>query len=152
GRNLKKVALELGGSDPFIVLGTDDLDAVVTAAAAARLDNSGQSCNAAKRFIVVDELYDAFLTKFTAEMADSQLGEPSLEERALGPRSSVEAATRVESQVERAKSQGATAVIGGPRDGAFYPPTVLTGVTVGMDAYREEFFGPVGVVYRVADE
>jgi succinate-semialdehyde dehydrogenase/glutarate-semialdehyde dehydrogenase len=152
GRNLKKVALELGGSDPFIVLGTDDLDAVVTAAAAARLDNTGQSCNAAKRFIVVDDLYEAFLSKFTAEMAASPLGDPTLEETVLGPLSSVEAATRVEAQVERAKAQGATAVIGGPRDGAFYPPTVLTGVTPDMDAYREEFFGPVGVVYRVADE
>ena len=152
GRNLKKVALELGGSDPFIVLGADDLDAVVTAAAAARLDNTGQSCNAAKRFIVVDELYDAFLEKFAAEMGASQLGDPTLEDTALGPLSSVEAATRVEAQVERAKAQGATAVIGGPRDGAYYPPTVLTGVTPAMDAYREEFFGPVGVVYRVADE
>jgi succinate-semialdehyde dehydrogenase/glutarate-semialdehyde dehydrogenase len=152
GRNLKKVALELGGSDPFIVLGADDLDAVVAAAAAARLDNTGQSCNAAKRFIVVDELYDAFLSKFTAEMAAATLGDPTLEETALGPLSSVEAATRVEAQVERAKAQGATAVIGGPRDGAFYPPTVLTGVTPAMDAYREEFFGPVGVVYRVPDE
>jgi succinate-semialdehyde dehydrogenase/glutarate-semialdehyde dehydrogenase len=152
GRNLKKVALELGGSDPFILLGTDDLDAVAAAAAAARLDNSGQSCNAAKRFIVVDELYDAFLAKFTAEMAAATLGDPALEETALGPLSSIEAATRVEAQVDRAKAQGATAVIGGARDGAYYPPTVLTGVTPEMDAYREEFFGPVGVVYRVADE
>jgi succinate-semialdehyde dehydrogenase/glutarate-semialdehyde dehydrogenase len=152
GRNLKKVALELGGSDPFIVLGADDLDAVVTAAAAARLDNTGQSCNAAKRFIVVDELYDDFLTKFTAEMAGATLGDPTLEETALGPLSSEDAAARVAAQVDRAVAQGATAVIGGPRDGAYYPPTVLTGVTPDMDAYREEFFGPVGVVYRVPDE
>ena len=152
GRNLKKVALELGGSDPFILLGTDDLDAVVAAAASARLDNSGQSCNAAKRFIVVDELYDEFLAKFTAEMAAATLGDPTLEETALGPLSSEEAAARVEAQVEKAKAQGAKAVIGGPRNGAYYPPTVLTDVTPEMDAYREEFFGPVGVVYRVADE
>jgi succinate-semialdehyde dehydrogenase / glutarate-semialdehyde dehydrogenase len=152
GRHLKKVALELGGSDPFIVLGADDLDAVVEAAAAARLDNTGQSCNAAKRFIVVDRLYDAFLEKFTAAMAASELGDPTLEETALGPLSSLEAATRLEGQVEKAVAQGATKVIGGARDGAYYPPTVLTGVTPKMDAYREEFFGPVGVVYRVPDE
>jgi len=153
GRHLKKVALELGGSDPFIVLATDDLDSVVEAATAARLDNTGQSCNAAKRFIVVDGLYDAFLTKFTAAMAASPLGEPSSEETVLGPLSSIEAATRLQDQVDRAVAQGATlATGGGARDGAYYPPTVLTGVTPAMDAYREEFFGPVGVVYRVADE
>jgi len=152
GRHLKKVALELGGSDPFILLATDDLDAAVEAATAARLDNTGQSCNAAKRFIVMDGLYDAFLEKFTAAMAASSLGDPTSEDTVLGPLSSLEAATRVEDQVDRAVAQGATKVIGGARDGAFYPPTVLTGVTPKMDAYREEFFGPVGVVYRVADE
>ena len=152
GRHLKKVALELGGSDPFILLATDNLDAVAEAAAAARLDNTGQSCNAAKRFIVVDELYDDFVAKFSAAMSASQLGDPTAEETALGPLSSLEAATRVEDQVNRAVSQGAKKVIGGDRDGAWYPPTVLTDVTPDMDAYREEFFGPVGVVYRVADE
>src|SRR5437762_8073834 len=152
GRHLKKVALELGGSDPFIVLATDDLDAVVAAAIAARLDNSGQSCNAAKRFIVVDGLYDEFLAKFTAAMAASPLGDPMARGTVLGPLSSVEAATRLAGQVDRAVAQGATVVIGGSRDGAYYPPTVLTGVTPDMDAYREEFFGPVAVVYRVADE
>jgi succinate-semialdehyde dehydrogenase/glutarate-semialdehyde dehydrogenase len=152
GRHLKKVALELGGSDPFIVLAAHDIGAVAEAAVAARLDNTGQSCNAAKRFIVVDGLYDEFLEKFTAAMAASELGDPTSEETAIGPLSSVEAATRVEGQVERAVAQGATKVIGGARDGAWYPPTVLTDVTPAMDAYREEFFGPVGVVYRVPDE
>jgi succinate-semialdehyde dehydrogenase/glutarate-semialdehyde dehydrogenase len=152
GRHLTKVALELGGSDPFIVLGADDLDAVVEAAAAARLDNTGQSCNAAKRFIVTDGLYDAFLEKFTAAMTAEQPADPMARGTVLGPLSSVEAATRVEDQVDRAVAQGATKVAGGSRDGAFYPPTVLTGVTPKMDAYREEFFGPVGVVYRVPDE
>ncbi len=152
GRNLKKVALELGGSDPFIVLGTDDLDTVVEAAVTARLDNTGQSCNAAKRFIVVDGLYDDFVSKFTAAMAASPMGDPMERGTVLGPLSSVEAATRVEGQVDRAVAQGATKVIGGARDGAYYPATVLTGVTPKMDAYREEFFGPVGVVYKVADE
>ena len=153
GRNLKKVALELGGSDPFIVLATDDLDAVVAAATTARLDNTGQSCNAAKRFIVVDELYDEFLAKFTEQMAAAPLGDPMTRGTVLGPLSSVEAATRLQGQVDRAVAQGATVVTGGgPRDGAYYPPTVLTDVTPEMDAYREEFFGPVGVVYRAADE
>jgi succinate-semialdehyde dehydrogenase/glutarate-semialdehyde dehydrogenase len=153
GRHLKKVALELGGSDPFIVLATDDLDVVVEAATSARLDNTGQSCNGAKRFIVVDGLYDAFLTKFTAAMAAAPMGDPMARGTVLGPLSSVEAATRLQGQVDRAVEQGATLVTGGgARDGAYYPPTVLTGVTPQMDAYREEFFGPVGVVYRVADE
>jgi len=153
GRHLKKVALELGGSDPFIVLATDDLDSVVKAATDARLDNTGQSCNAAKRFIVVDGLYDEFLAKFTAAMAASPLGDPMARGTVLGPLSSVEAATRLQGQVDRAVAQGASvATGGGARDGAYYPATVLTGVTPEMDAYREEFFGPVGVVYRVADE
>ena len=153
GRHLKKVALELGGSDPFLVLATDDLDAVVEAATFARLDNTGQSCNAAKRFIVVDGLYEEFLAKFAAAMAASPMGDPMARGTVLGPLSSVEAATRLQGQVDRAVEQGATLVTGGgSRDGAYYPATVLTGVTPEMDAYREEFFGPVGVVYRVADE
>ena len=152
GRNLKKVALELGGSDPFILLSTDDLDGAVQAAVDARLDNTGQSCNAAKRFIVVDGLYDAFLEKFTAAMRDAKVGDPFAEDTVLGPLSSVTAAERLAEQVDKAVAQGATLVAGGTRDGAFYPGTVLTGVTPQMDAYREEFFGPVGVVYKVADE
>ncbi|HEX6654868.1 MAG TPA: NAD-dependent succinate-semialdehyde dehydrogenase [Candidatus Limnocylindria bacterium] len=152
GRNLKKVALELGGSDPFIVLASNDLDAVAKAAADARLDNTGQSCNAAKRFIVVDALYDDFVGKFTEAMTASPLGDPALDDTVLGPLSSEAAAKRLEEQVNRAVEQGATVVAGGSRDGAFYPSTVLTDVTPEMDAYREEFFGPVGVVYRVKDE
>ena len=152
GRNLKKVALELGGSDPFILLSTDDLDATVQAAVDARLDNTGQSCNAAKRFIVVDDLYDAFVEKFTAAMTANQPGDPTDEETVIGPLSSLTAAERLQSQVDRAVAQGATLAAGGTRDGAFFAPTVLTGVTSDMDAYREEFFGPVAVVYRVEDE
>lgn len=152
GRNLKKVALELGGSDPFILLSTDDLDSAVEAAVAARLDNTGQSCNAAKRFIVVDGLYDAFLEKFTEAMSGAKVGDPFADDTVLGPLSSLTAAERLAEQVDKAVSQGATLVTGGTRDGAFYPGTVLTDVTSDMDAYREEFFGPVGVVYRVADE
>jgi succinate-semialdehyde dehydrogenase/glutarate-semialdehyde dehydrogenase len=152
GRNLKKVALELGGSDPFILLSTDDLDAAVQAAADARLDNTGQSCNAAKRFIIVDGLYDAFVEKFTAAMSSAKVGDPFAEDTVLGPLSSEVAAERLEQQVGKAVAQGATLVTGGTRDGAYFAPTVLTDVSSDMDAYREEFFGPVGVVYRVSGE
>ncbi|MEZ3160581.1 NAD-dependent succinate-semialdehyde dehydrogenase [Microbacterium sp. BWT-B31] len=152
GQHLKKVALELGGSDPFILLSTADLDQTVQAAVEARLDNTGQSCNAAKRFIVVDDLYDAFLEKFTAAMTQAKVGDPFADDTVLGPLSSLAAAERLAAQVDNAVAQGATLVAGGTREGAFYAPTVLTGVTSDMDAYREEFFGPVGVVYRVAGE
>ncbi|WP_295782138.1 NAD-dependent succinate-semialdehyde dehydrogenase [uncultured Microbacterium sp.] len=152
GQHLKKVALELGGSDPFILLSTDDLDAAVQAAVDARLDNNGQSCNAAKRFIVADDLYDGFLAKFTAALGEAKVGDPFAEDTVLGPLSSLAAAERLDEQVQRAVAQGATVEVGGKRDGAFYPGTVLTGVTKDMDAYGEEFFGPVGTVYRVSSE
>jgi succinate-semialdehyde dehydrogenase/glutarate-semialdehyde dehydrogenase len=152
GRHLKKVVLEMGGSDPFIVLGTDDLDKVVEDAVAARLDNTGQSCNAAKRFIVVDDLYDSFLEKFTAAMTATKPGDPTQEESEIGPLSSKTAADRLEDQVKRATDQGAKVVVGGTRDGNFYEPTVLTDIDPDNDAYREEFFGPVAQVYRVSSE
>ena len=152
GQNLKKVALELGGSDPFIVLSTDDLDATVAAAVEARMDNNGQSCNAPKRFIVQEGLYDAFLEKFTEAMTASKMGDPFADDTVLGPLSSLAAAERLQEQVDRAVAQGARLVAGGTRDGAFYEPTVLTDVTPEMDVYREELFGPAGVVYKVADE
>ena len=147
GRNLKKVVLELGGSDPFILLSTDDLDAAVEAAVAARLDNTGQSCNAAKRFIVADDLYDEFVEKFTAAMAAVEPGDPTPTD-AGRPLSSVAAAERLQEQVDRAVAQGATLVTGGERKGAFFPTGVLTGVTPDNDAYREELFGPVAMVFK----
>ncbi|WP_454167313.1 NAD-dependent succinate-semialdehyde dehydrogenase [Microbacterium lacticum] len=152
GRNLKKVALELGGSDPFILLSTDDLDGAVQMAVEARLDNNGQSCNAAKRFIVAEDLYDPFVEKFTEAMTDAKVGDPFAEDTVLGPLSSLAAAERLAEQVDRAVAQGATVVTGGVRDGAYYPGTVITGVTPEMDAYREEFFGPVGMVFKVSGE
>lgn len=152
GRHLKKVVLELGGSDPFLLLSTNDLDAAVAAAVDARLDNSGQACNGAKRFVVVDDLYEPFLEKFSAAMSGAQTGDPNDENTVVGPLSSLVAAERLQAQVDRAVAQGARLVVGGTRDGAFFAPTVLTGVTPAMDAYREEFFGPVAVVYQVADE
>jgi succinate-semialdehyde dehydrogenase/glutarate-semialdehyde dehydrogenase len=152
GRNLKKVVLELGGSDPFIVLGTDDLDKVVEDAAAARLDNTGQSCNAAKRFIVVDELYEPFLEKFSAALSQAEPGDPRSHDTEVGPLSSKTAADRLEDQVSRAVAQGAKILIGGKREGNFYEPTVLTDIAPDNDAYREELFGPVAQVYRVKSE
>jgi len=152
GRNLKKVVLELGGSDPFILLGTDDLDEAVTAAAEARLDNTGQSCNAAKRFIVVDELYDDFLAKFKEQLEGAKPGDPTAEDTAVGPLSSQTAADRLEDQVKRAIENGAEVVVGGKRDGNFFEPTILTGIEPGDEASQEEFFGPVAQVYRVGSE
>jgi succinate-semialdehyde dehydrogenase/glutarate-semialdehyde dehydrogenase len=152
GRNLKKVVLELGGSDPFIVLGTDDLDKVVEDAVAARLDNTGQSCNAAKRFIVIDDLYEPFLEKFTERLTAVRPGDPTSADSAIGPLSSTIAADRLEDQVKRAIDQGAKVVAGGKRDGNFFEPTVLTDITPENDAYREELFGPVAQVYRVSSE
>ena len=152
GRNLKKVVLELGGSDPFILLATDDLDAAVESAVGARLENSGQACNAAKRFIVVDELYDAFLEKFTGALTAVKPGDPTSPDTTVGPLSSTLAADRLDDQVKRAVDQGATLVAGGDRDGNFFPTTVLTGITPDNDAYHEEFFGPVAAVYRVGSE
>ena len=153
GRNLTKVVLELGGSDPFILLSTDDLDAVVASAVEARVDNTGQSCNAAKRFIVTDELYEPFLEKFTAAMTAVTPGDPTSPATAIGPLSSALAADRLGDQVRRAVDQGATiAAGGGDPDGNFYPPTVLTGITPDNDAFHEELFGPVAQVYRVGSE
>ncbi len=152
GRNLKKVVLELGGSDPFILLRTNDLDKAVEAAVAARLENTGQACNAAKRFIVVDELYEPFLEKFTAALTAVKPGDPTSSETTIGPLSSKTAADRLEDQVNRAVEHGANLVAGGKREGNFFEPTVLTEITPDNDAYHEEFFGPVAQVYRVEGE
>lgn len=152
GKHLKKVVLELGGSDPFILLSTDDLDATVQNAVDARLDNNGQSCNAAKRFIVVDELYEPFLEKFTAKLAEVEATDPTSSDTTLGPLSSLKAAEGLAKQVEQAVAHGAKLVHGGGRDGAFFQTTVLTDVSADNPASKEEFFGPVAQVYRAKDE
>jgi succinate-semialdehyde dehydrogenase/glutarate-semialdehyde dehydrogenase len=144
GRNLKKVVLELGGSDPFIVLSSDDLDATVEAAMAGRFENTGQACNAAKRFIVAADIYDEFLDKFTKKVVEAADG--------LAPLSSLGAAKRLAEQVDRAVADGATLVSEGERQGAFFPPGVLTGVSPDSVSYREELFGPVATVYKVSTE
>ena len=142
GRHLKKVVLELGGSDPFLVLGSDDLDATVEAAVAARMENTGQACNAAKRMIVQEDLYDEFVAKFTEKILAA----------GSAPLSSLAAAERLEQQVASAVSGGATLATAGERDGAHYPAGVLTGVERSSAAYREELFGPVAMVFKVRDE
>ena len=144
GRHLKKVVLELGGSDPFILLSTDDLDATVGDAVTARLDNTGQACNAAKRFIVATELYGPFVEKFTAEIKARAGG--------IAPLSSVAAADRLQAQVDAAVEQGARLETAGERNGAFFPPGVLTGVTPDNEAYSQEFFGPIAMVFEVTSE
>ena len=152
GRNLKKVVLELGGSDPFLVLGTDDMDATVEQAVGARLENSGQACNAAKRFIVVDDLYEEFMNKFQAALTAVTPSDPTKEGVQVGPLSSSTATERLADQVKRAVDQGATLVAGGKHDGNFFETTILTNITPDNAAYKEEFFGPVASVYRVKSE
>ena len=152
GRHLKKVVLELGGSDPFILLSTDDMAATVEAAADARLDNSGQACNAAKRFIVADELYDEFVDGLKSALEAVEPGDPSSEDTVVGPLSSTTATDRLADQVKRTIDQGATVLTGGEHEGNFFSPTLLTGITPDNDGYREEFFGPVAAVYKVAGE
>jgi len=144
GRNLKKVVLELGGSDPFILLSTDDLDATVESAIAGRFENTGQACNAAKRFIVAADLYDEFLDKFTKKVHEAA-GD-------LAPLSSLGAAKRLAEQIDRAVADGASLVSHGERKGAYFPPGVLTGVSADSATYREELFGPVAMVFKVNSE
>jgi succinate-semialdehyde dehydrogenase / glutarate-semialdehyde dehydrogenase len=154
GRNLKKVVLELGGSDPFIVLDSDDMAKTVKDAVAGRMGNAGQACTAAKRMIVVGDLYDEFTDQFTAAMTALRPGDPTDPASDLGPLSSEGAAERLMGQITDAVDKGATLLTGGKRldrPGAFVEPTVLTGVTPEMRAYHEELFGPAAVIYRVAD-
>jgi succinate-semialdehyde dehydrogenase/glutarate-semialdehyde dehydrogenase len=152
GRHLKKVVLELGGSDPFVVLASDDLDAVVEQAVGGRLENTGQACNAAKRFIVIDDLYDDFVKKFAAALTDVEPGDPSSSDTTIGPLSSTGAADRLESQVKQAIDGGATLVAGGGREGNFFKTALIADITKDNPAYTEEFFGPVAQVYRVGSE
>lgn len=142
GRHLKKVVLELGGSDPVVVLGAHDMDEAVGVAIEARLENYGQSCNGGKRVIVLDELYDDFVRRYTERLL----------ERPVAPLSSVAAAARLQEQVERAVGAGAELSSLGNRDGAFFPPGVLTGVAPGSEVAYEEFFGPVAMIFRASDE
>jgi succinate-semialdehyde dehydrogenase/glutarate-semialdehyde dehydrogenase len=155
GKNLKKTVLELGGSDPLIVLDTDDMDETVKVTATARMRNCGQSCNAPKRMIVLADIYEEFVDRLTKRVAEHYLpGDPADPQTKLPPLASVAAADEVAAQVETAVRQGATLRTGGHRvePGAYLEATVLTDVTREMDAYYEEIFGPVVLVFRAETE
>ncbi|WP_024802786.1 NAD-dependent succinate-semialdehyde dehydrogenase [Nocardia sp. BMG51109] len=152
-KNLKKSVLELGGSDPFILLDTDDMARTARIAARARLSNAGQACNSPKRFIVVGELYDDFVQALVDQFDRAVVGDPADPETEVGPLSSVSARDNVADQIRTAVRQGATLHTGGSPvegDGAFLEPAVLTGITPEMDAYSEEIFGPAAMVYRAS--
>ncbi len=155
GRHLKKTVLELGGSDPFIVLEDADLPQAAKAAADARLINSGQSCIAAKRFIVVERVADRFLEPFGAEMRARRVGDPLDRATQIGPQARFDLRANLHRQVEESVKRGARVILGGALpegQGAFYPPTVLVAVAPGMPAFDQETFGPVAAVIRAKDE
>jgi succinate-semialdehyde dehydrogenase/glutarate-semialdehyde dehydrogenase len=154
GKALKKCVLELGGSDPFVILASADVERAAQMAATARVLNNGQSCIAAKRFVVVDAVADRFIPKFIDAMAGLRVGDPFDTATDVGPLVSEAQRAEIASQVDDARKLGAVVACGGEvPDGVgwFYPPTVLTGVTPGMRAYEEELFGPVAIVEPVAD-
>ncbi len=156
GAKLKKTTLELGGSDAFIVLDDADLDKAVKHAVSGRMGNSGQACTASKRIIVVESLADKFLQKFQAAMAAFKPGDPMDKQTTLAPLSSQQALDMLLGQVDEAVEHGARVLIGGKRAeglaGAFMQPTILTDIAADNPAYRKEFFGPVALFFRVADE
>src|ERR1700676_4812360 len=155
GSLLKKTVLELGGSDPYLVLEDADLDFAATVCARGRLINSGQSCIAAKRFIVVDKVHDRFVELLVKRMAAPKMGDPLKQDTEIGPLARHDLRGTLHRQVESSIAKGARCVLGGAipnGPGAYYPPTVLTNVRKGMPAYDEELFGPVASVIRVSDE
>ena len=155
GRELKKTVLELGGSDPFIVLADADVAAAARTAADARLVNSGQSCIAAKRFIVVEPVADAFIARFADELRARRLGDPLARDTQVGPQARVDLRDDLHRQVAESVKRGARLVLGGDVPagrGAFYPATLLSAVDKGMPAFDEETFGPVAAVIRAKDE
>jgi len=155
GRHLKKTVLELGGSDPFIVLADGNVAAAARSAADARLINSGQSCIAAKRFIVVEALADQFIERFRGELQGRRMGDPLARETQVGPQARADLRDALHRQVEESIKRGAKRLLGGEipaGKGAFYPPTLLAAVDKGMPAFDEETFGPVAAVVRAKDE
>src|SRR3981189_942218 len=151
-KRIKKVVLELGGSDPFIVMPSADLEAAVATAVEARIQNNGQSCIAAKRFIVSESIADEFQRKFVSRMEALQIGDPFDEKTQLGPLANAEAVTSLDADVQKSVAAGGGLLTGGhplKRPGHFYPPTVLTDVPKNSPAYQEEFFGPVASIFRV---
>ncbi|MFR0354225.1 NADP-dependent succinic semialdehyde dehydrogenase [Streptomyces sediminimaris] len=157
GDMIKKTVLELGGSDPYIVMPSADIDRAAQVAVTARVQNNGQSCIAAKRFIVHTDVYDAFAERFVAGMKALKVGDPMEEDTEVGPLSSEQGRDDLEELVDDARRSGATVLCGGHRlrrpelPGWYFPPTVLAGITREMRIHREEAFGPVATLYRAAD-
>jgi len=154
GREIKKAVLELGGSDPFIVMPSADLEAAATVAVKARVSNNGQSCIAGKRFIVHTDIYDAFVEQFVAKMNALTLGDPMDEATDVGPLATESGRADVAELVDDAVAKGAQVLTGGSapdHPGWYYPPTVLAGLNDDMRIVMEETFGPVASVYKVAD-
>jgi len=151
----KKVVLELGGSDPFVVMPSADLEAAVTVGVQARVQNNGQSCIAAKRFIVAESIADEFERRFVAKMEGLKIGDPFDDATELGPLSTPDAVKDIDADVQKSIKAGAKLLTGGhalPRPGNFYAPTVLTNIPKNSPAYGEEFFGPVASIFRVKDQ
>jgi succinate-semialdehyde dehydrogenase/glutarate-semialdehyde dehydrogenase len=151
GRNIKKTVLELGGSDPFIVMPSANLDEAARIAVKARIVNNGQSCIAAKRFIVAEAIYDEFARRFIEGMRALKLGDPLDLSTELGPLATPQIAAEVAEQVEKLIAAGAKLLTGGKRDGNFYHATILANVPTDSSVYREEVFGPVAQLFRVQD-
>ncbi|MBO4253818.1 NADP-dependent succinic semialdehyde dehydrogenase [Streptomyces griseorubiginosus] len=157
GEMIKKTVLELGGSDPYVVMPSADIDRAARIAVTARVQNNGQSCIAAKRFIVHTDVYDRFAERFVEGMKALKVGDPMEEDTEVGPLSSEQGRADLEELVEDAKHSGAEVLCGGHRlrrpelPGWYYPPTVLAGITREMRIHREEAFGPVATLYRAAD-
>ena len=153
-KRIKKVVLELGGSDPFIVMPSADLDAAAATAVEARIQNNGQSCIAAKRFIVSGKIADEFERKFVKRMQDLRVGDPLEESTQLGPLANADAVTSLDADVKKTVAAGARVLTGGhplDRPGNYYAPTVLTDIPKDSPAYKEELFGPVASIFRVKD-
>ena len=155
GDRIKKTVLELGGSDPYLILHDADLELAVETCVTSRLINSGQSCIAAKRFVVVDAVRHEFEARFVERMRKARMGDPLDETNDVGPQARVDLRDALHDQVERSVAKGARCLLGGSipdRAGAWYPPTVLTDVAKGMAAYQEELFGPVAAIIPVRNE
>lgn len=155
GEMIKKTVLELGGSDPYVVLADADLEETAKTCATSRMINSGQSCIAAKRFIVEKSVIDEFTNLFTKQMKTFEMGNPSDENTKLGPMAREDLRDDIHEQVQKSIEAGATCTLGGEipdKDGAWYPATILTGVKKGMPAFDEEIFGPVAAIIEAEDE
>ncbi|MFP8487898.1 NAD-dependent succinate-semialdehyde dehydrogenase [Gracilimonas sp. Q87] len=155
GETLKKTVLELGGSDPYIILEDADISRAAETCATSRLINSGQSCIAAKRFIVTEKVYNKFVEEFTQIMKSKKVGDPFEEDTDVGPQARVDLRDELHEQVQKSVENGAKITLGGQKpesDGAYYPITILEDVGPGMPAYEEELFGPVAAIIKVKDE